>query len=47
MAIYIVKTTKNIIETLLIDIEDKISFRNMFPKIDFKFNEKKRKEISV
>ena len=41
MAIYIVKTTKNIIETLLIDIEDKISFRNMFQKIDFKFNEKK------
>ena len=26
---------------LLIDIEDKVSFRNMFPKIDLRFGEKK------
>lgn len=41
IAIYIVETTKNIIETLLIDIEDNFSFRDMFPKIDFKFNKQK------
>ena len=41
IAIYIVETTKKIIETLLSDIEDKISFRKMFPKIDLKFDEKK------
>ena len=41
IAIYIVETTKKIIETLLIDIEDKVSFRNMFPKIDLRFGEKK------
>ena len=45
IAIYIVETTKKIIETLLIDIEDKVSFRNMFPKIDLRFGEKKKKEI--
>ena len=41
IAIYIVETTKKIIETLLMDIEDKVSFRNMFPKIDLRFGEKK------
>ena len=48
IAIYIVETTKNIIETLLIDTEDKVSFRSMFPKIDFKFNgQKEERDFSL
>lgn len=44
IARYIVETTKKIIETILSDIENKISFFQMFPKIDFKFNETKREK---
>jgi len=44
IARYIIETTKKIIETILSDIENKISFYQMFPKMDFKFNEVKREK---